>query len=427
MTNTQWDFLTGDPDKDRRNVGILLDSVEELYGPRSLEDLMRRAVDRAIRVTGAERGMLLLESGGALRTAVVREAGGADLPLTERYSQTVVKKVWSSGEASLTLDTADQHHVSVSDSILALRLLSVMGVPMPIKGGSLGVLYVDSTAKVKEFSQSDFSVFQALGGLVALAVENARLLDEKQEQERLKRELLAAQHVQQRLLPTDLPQPEGYDLAGLGLPCEETSGDYYDVIPFGDERMALVVGDVSGHGLGPAMLMASTRALLHSALRPGANTSEVLSAVNAFLVRDMPDEAFMSLFLGSLDPRTRELQYVSAGHNPPLLLNTDGSLEELTRTGPVLGIVADASYGLSEPRSLTPGQVLMLYTDGIFEAHDAAGKMYGEERLQSSFARHASGGTPAREVIDGVMADLKAFVGDHPFDDDVTCLVVRAC
>lgn len=429
MNDAQWDFLTGDTEKDQRNVHILLDSVEELYGPRTVADLMASAVDRAIRVTGAERGMLLLEGpGGELKTAVVRDAQGADLALDERYSNTVVQKVWSSGEPSLMLDTADAHEADLTMSIVALRLLSVMGVPMPVKGRNLGVLYVDSTAKAKEFTQSDFSVFQALGGLVALAVENARLLARKAEQERMQRELLVAQQIQQRLLPTDLPQPEGFDIAGLGRPCEETSGDYYDVIPFGEDqnRLALIVGDVSGHGLGPAMLMASTRALLHAALLTRPDPVEVLSSVNVFLERDTPENAFMSMFLGALDPARRELQYVSAGHNPPLLFSAGDTLEELERTGPVLGILSQATYGLTEPRTLEPGNVVILYTDGIFEAHDQAGEMYGETRFQESFRRHAGSGVPAKEVIAGVLGDLDAFVGDQPLDDDVTCLVVRA-
>lgn len=427
-TATQWDFLTGDPEKDRRNVGILLDSVEELYGSRGLDELMRSAVDRAIQVTGAERGMLLLaEDGETLVTRVARTADREDLPLDTRYSGTVVSKVWGSGEASLTMDTADEHHGSLSDSILAMRLLSVMGVPLPFKGGSLGVLYVDSTAKVKEFTPSEFSVFQALGGLIALAVQNARLLARKEEQERLKREVLVAQQIQQRLLPTDLPQPAGFELAATNWPCDETSGDYYDVIPYGDGRLALVVGDVSGHGLGPALIMASTRAQLHASLALHPEPVDVIANVNRFLERDIPENAFMSFFLGALDPVRRTFGYVSAGHNPPLLRTPDGVIHYLPKTGPVLGVLAEAPYTEAAPRDLPSGSVLMLYTDGIYEAKGEDGAMYDEDRLEASFARHAASGASAASIQAGVLGDLRAFVGAVPFDDDVTCLVLRVC
>jgi sigma-B regulation protein RsbU (phosphoserine phosphatase) len=349
-----------------------------------------------------------------------------DLPLYLKYSGTVVSMVWRSAEPSLTMDTADQHQASLSDSILALRLLSVMAVPLLVKDRTMGVLYVDSTAKVKEFTQSDFSVFRALGGLTALAVENARLLAEKAEQERLKRELLAAKQIQQRLLPLVLPQPDGFDVAGRGRPCDETSGDYYDVIPYGADRYALVVGDVSGHGLGPALIMASTRALVHASLLADPGLIGVVESVNGFLERDTPDNSFMSFFLGSLEPEARTLRYVSAGHNPPLLLRADGELLELTKTGPVLGILQGAPYQLSPPLRLEPGDVLMLYTDGIFEAQDASGQMYGEERLRESLRARHRAASSSQEILEGVLEDLSRFVGDHPLDDDITCLVVRA-
>ena len=422
-----WEFLTGDTERDQRNVSILLESVEGLYGTRGLDELMCNAVDRAIRVTGAERGLLLIAGpDGELETKVARARGGEDLPLETLYSKKWVGNVWRSGEPSVTMDTADQQQLSLSDSILALRLISVMAVPLLVKGRNVGVLYVDSTAKVREFTKSDLSVFQALGGLVALAVENARLNAEKAEQERLKRDLAVAQQIQQRLLPTNLPQPDGFQLAGVGRACEETSGDYYDVIPVQGDALALVIGDVSGHGLGPALMMVSTRALIHSALQMQPGPLEVIKGVNIFLERDMPDSAFMSLFLGSLHPETQTLRYVSAGHNPPLLLRKDGSIEELPRTGPVLGVVASASYRLSEDRRLERGDVLMLYTDGIFEAHDVHGEMYGEERMRESLARRSAGGASAEEILGGVIADLDAFVGDHDLDDDVTVLIIRA-
>jgi sigma-B regulation protein RsbU (phosphoserine phosphatase) len=423
---TPWDFLTGDAEKDSRNVRILLGAVEELYGLRTLEELMESAVDRAIQVTGAERGMLLLtDAAGVLKTRVARSSDRENLPLDTRYSGTVVNKVSTSGEASLTMDTADEHTGSLSDSILAMRLLSVMGVPLPIKGRSLGVLYVDSTAKVKEFTTSELSVFKALGGLIALAVENGRLLARKAEQERIKRELLVAQKIQERLLPTDLAQPEGFDLAGTNWPCDETSGDYFDVIPYGDGRLALVVGDVSGHGLGPALIMASTRALLHSSLVTRPDLADVVHTINVYLERDIPANAFMSFFLASLDPTKRTFEYVSAGHNPPLLRAADGTIQELGRTGPVLGVLPEAGYTVAGPHTLASGAVLMLYTDGIFEANDGHGEMYGEERLQASFAAHSEAGASATAILDGVLADLRAFVGAQPFDDDVTCLIVR--
>ena len=427
MQRTRWDFLTGDRQKDQRNVEVLLESVEAFYGPRSLGDLVRSAVDRAILVTGAERGILLLAGAdGDLVPHTARRAGEVDLPLDGPYSTTVVRKVWESGEPFVTMDVADSHAIAMGESIPAMRLLSVMGVPMPVVGKSIGVLYVDSTQAVKSFTPVELSIFQALGGLIAMAVENAQLLAEREEQERMKRDLQVARRVQEGFLPASLPQPEGFQIAGIGRPCEETSGDYYDVIPIGGERYALVVGDVSDHGLGPALVMASTRALLHATLASRTEPLEVIRSVNAFLERDTPPELFMTMFLGTLDPRTRGLQYVSAGHNAPLVLSPDGTLTELPRTGCPLGVLANAPYRVSETLTLGPGTTVMLFTDGVFEAFNPNEEMYGEERMRASFRRHAAGASSAQDVVEGVLHDLRTFVQGRPLQDDVTCMIVRA-
>jgi sigma-B regulation protein RsbU (phosphoserine phosphatase) len=422
----QWDILTGVPERDRRNVSILMESVAELYGAMALDDVTRRAVDRAIRVTGAERGILLLREDGRVEPCVARSAGGEDLPLDLKHSRSVVDKVASTGEAHLTVDAEDPTAATLGRSVLELRLLSIMAAPLTVKGQTLGLLYVDSTVQAKEFTKEDFAVFNAVGGLIALAVENARLLEEQSEKQRLERELDVAREIQERLFPKDIVPPEGFDLAGEGRPYVGISGDYYDVIPAGDGRLALAVGDVSGHGPGAALYMASTRALLHGLLGRGAEPVEVMRTLNAFLARDMPSHSFMTFFLGVLDPAARSLTYVNAGHNAPIVVRKDLQLEDLPATGPVLSVLEDATYRLSDPVRLEPGDALVLYTDGIYEAHNAADEMYGEDRFRASLAAHVRTDPGADAVIRGVLADLEAFCAGRPLDDDITCLVLRA-
>jgi serine phosphatase RsbU (regulator of sigma subunit) len=420
-------MLTGDAERDRRNVAILMESVEELYGPRQLQALMTHAVDRAIRVTGAQRGILLLEAGGGkLAARVARSAKGTDLSLTLRYSRSVVEKVWSTGTPHLTIDAEDPASAALGQSIMDLRLLSIMAVPLPVKSRSLGVLYVDSTVQAKEFTKSDFSVLRALGGIVALAVEDARLAEAQKERQRLQEQMDLARSIQQGLLPRDIPAPAGFDVAGEGRPCEDTSGDYYDVIPLADGRCAFVMGDVSGHGLGPALFMASTRAQVHALLHFLPAPDAAMGALNGFLSRDLPRGSFMSLFLGLLDPVAKTLTYASAGHSAPLWLRAGGRIDELTPTGPVLGPFPDATYRVRGPVALTKGDVVVLFTDGIYEAKGPGEEMYGEERLQRSVVAHAAKSTNAQALVQGLYADLAAYTGARALDDDATCLVLRA-
>lgn len=425
MTQSAWNLLTGDAARDRRNVQILMESVEELYGPRPLAELLSRAVDRAIRVTGAQRGLLLLgDERGVLAVRLARSAKGVNLPHTERYSRTVVDAVWKDGKPHLTTDAEAGGGAGLGQSVVALRLLSIMAVPLPVKGRSQGVLYVDSTVSAKEFTQADFAVFTSLGGIVALALENARLLSEEAERQHLKREMELARTIQQGLLPRDIRPPPGFDLAAEGRPCEDTSGDYFDAIPLADGRLALVVGDVSGHGLGPAMFMASTRAQVHALLSLRPDPLAVMLALNRFLVRDLRPGSFITLWMGLLDPVARSLSYVSAGHNPALLVRS-GAIRELPRTGVPLGILSSAEFEVAGPIGVESGDTLVLYTDGVPEAQGPDGTRWEDERFHASVLRHASGASTAAPVLHGVLDDLGAFVRGRPFADDVTCLVLK--
>jgi sigma-B regulation protein RsbU (phosphoserine phosphatase) len=172
--------------------------------------------------------------------------------------------------------------------------------------------------------------------------------------------------------------------------------------------------------------MAMTRALVHLLLEQSTDPAACLTRVNRFLQRDMPLGSFMSLFLGVIDPGTREFVYASAGHNPPILWRPGGRIEEFDRTGPILGAMPDARFRCSEPCSLEPGDVLLLYTDGLTESKDVAGEMYDEERLRDSLDRHAASGRTASGVLDGLLADLDRFRRGQPLEDDITALVVRA-
>ena len=426
QTRSRWDILTGDTERDRRNVEILLESVEGLYLPRESHDAIRHALERAIEVSGAQRGILLLaDPAGNLAIHSACDSQGSNLATPLAYSKSVVARVWESNRAEIMVDAEDQELASLGQSIRDLRLLSIMATPLSVKNERIGVLYVDSTVQAKEFTRGDFAVFSALGGMVAIAIENGRLLEERAARERMARELAVAREIQQGLFPTNIESPSGFDIAAEGRACEETSGDYYDAIPLGDGRMALVVGDVSGHGLGAALFMTQTRALLHSFLRADLDLQGVVRNLNAFLERDMPLNAFMTLFLAVLDPEARTLQYVNAGHNPPLHVRGTADVDAWARTGPLLGVLDDAVFELSEPVALQSGDVVMLYTDGIFEAHSAAGEMYGETRFRESLVAHAAAQPRAQGILDGVLQDMSQFCVGRALDDDVTSLVLR--
>ncbi len=189
--------------------------------------------------------------------------------------------------------------------------------------------------------------------------------------------------------------------------------------------MALVVGDVSGHGLGAAIFMTSARAVLRSILPVRADPLEAVDGLNAYLCRDMPEGSFMSLFVGILDPKARTLAWVNAGHNAPIRVRRGREPEELGPTGPVLGVIPGFAYRRQGPMALEPGDAVFLFTDGLVEARDRGSNLYGEERLTASLYAHALAHPDASGILSGVLTDLATFVGTRPMDDDLTCMVLR--
>jgi sigma-B regulation protein RsbU (phosphoserine phosphatase) len=246
-------------------------------------------------------------------------------------------------------------------------------------------------------------------------------------------EFAVARRIQQRLFPTTAPQVAGMeigvarfaiDAGGASYPAEAIGGDYYDFIPLADGSLGVAIGDVSGHGVGPALLMAEARALLRAFAETQADVSTILRLVNRVLVADIEADRFITLLLAKLDPRTRTFVYASAGHQTGFLLNPDGSVKQaLASTGFPLGIVADAEFPASAALPLDPGDIVMLVTDGIVEARAPDGTVFGERR-PLDLVRVYSKAT-ARQIVANLYHAVRAFSQDLPQYDDITAAVIK--
>jgi sigma-B regulation protein RsbU (phosphoserine phosphatase) len=247
-----------------------------------------------------------------------------------------------------------------------------------------------------------------------------------QERETMKQSLLAAREIQQRLLPEAAPFFKGFDIAGKTFYCDETGGDYFDYISIDNRRLAVVVGDVTGHGIGPTLLMASARSVLRSQTTPELqDAGGLLADLNRHLEQDTADNLFMTLFYGILDAEARTFGWVSAGHGPAFHYHRrTEQFEELASTGIPLGILADAVFESSGPNLVETGDILLIGTDGIWESRAADGQMFGIERLQEVVANASAGS--AEEILSAVLAAENRFRGDRALEDDLTLLVVKA-
>ncbi len=249
------------------------------------------------------------------------------------------------------------------------------------------------------------------------------------ERDRMKRSLALAMEIQQHLLPQGPPTLDGFDVAGQSLYCDETGGDYYDfidLVELGPGRLGIAVGDVTGHGIGAALLMASARAVLRThASMHGEDLPALFDALNRHLVRDTGDARFMTLFYGILHGPDRQLLWASAGHDPAIWVREGGAtIEELGNQGLPLGIIDEATYGVGGPVTLATGDILMVGTDGIWEAARPDGECFGKQRLKDILAENAS--RSAAEIHQAVVDGVQAFLDSTRTADDLTLVVIKA-
>ncbi len=247
---------------------------------------------------------------------------------------------------------------------------------------------------------------------------------ERMEAERLREEMRIARQIQQKLFPVaPLPLP-GFDVAGASLPAEATGGDYFDYVPMRDDSLGVVIGDVSGHGYGPALLMAQTRAYIHAFLLTHTDVREIIALVNHALAADTPEGRFTTLLFAKLDPKARSLLYVSAGHTTSYLLDAAGKVKaELVSTGMPLGIVPDGEFEASPPIPLDAGDTLLFLTDGVIEAHDPGENLFGAGRALAVVRAHRD--RTARETVAALFQAINDFCGARTQFDDMTAVVIK--
>jgi sigma-B regulation protein RsbU (phosphoserine phosphatase) len=234
-----------------------------------------------------------------------------------------------------------------------------------------------------------------------------------------------ARLIQRKLYPTRAPALKSFDLAGAVFPADATCGDYLDYIPMGSGRLGIAVGDVSGHGFGPALLMAETRAYLRSLAKSTRDLRKILQRLNQFLHRDTELERFVTLMLVVIDPRRRSLTYSSAGHVPGFVLDGSGVPRRvLESTSVPLGIFRDAPVDVSPEIPLEDGDLFVLLTDGVMEAENERGEFFEQDRALDLVAELR--GQPSRRIVTGLYKAVESFRSPGPRGDDVTAVVGKA-
>ncbi len=314
-------------------------------------------------------------------------------------------------------------------SDLHLRhLLEEMGiqvaVPLQMQNQTKGILALGEKMRGGGYSPTDVEFLASLGNLAFISLENARLFKEAIEKQRLEDELLIAKEIQRGLLPAKLPAVKGYDLAATNISSKQVGGDYYDVIALGGHKYVIAIGDVSGKGTPASLLMANLQAMIRALVPLGLSLAELTRRVNDLICENTGTDRFITFFWGILDSAGRTMKYVSAGHNPPFLFHTDGSVERLDKGGIILGLMkAMVPYQDGEVR-IGVGDVLVLFTDGVSESMDTRGEEMGEEKLEAVARQQV--GEPAAVILAKIVEAVKDHSRNAPQSDDITLVVAKA-
>jgi sigma-B regulation protein RsbU (phosphoserine phosphatase) len=309
---------------------------------------------------------------------------------------------------------------------------SLLLLPLTTRGEVVGIMSVDYVGSVRRVTQRPMNILAGIAGQAAIAVENDRLLQEAAEQERMKQELEVARHIQTSFLPESCPSVPGWELATIWRSAREVAGDFYDFIPLHtgkgssgakEGRTGVVVADVAGKGVPAALFMALSRTLVRTMAIAGRSPAPTVAQANNLILADARSGLFVTLLYAILEPDSGDISYVNAGHMPPLVIRAaDGSVEELRTHGMALGVLPDLEYE-DQKAHLKPGDILLLYTDGIVEASDADQRMFGRERLREVASGYRT--ESAQALATGISHAVEAFVRDAPPFDDLTLVVAK--
>ena len=312
-----------------------------------------------------------------------------------------------------------------SPAVEALKEAGVkLVVPLVSQGELIGLLNLGPRLSEREYSGDDRKLLANLASQAAPALRVGQLVQEQQAEvrtrERLEQELRVAQLIQQQFLPKELPELEGWQVSAFYRPARAVGGDFYDFIELPDGKVGIVAGDVTDKGVPAALVMASTRSILRSEAARHSSPGVVLQRANELLYPDIPAHMFVTCLYAVLDPASGKLCFANAGHNLPYVRNEDG-VKELHARGMPLGLMPGMDYEETEA-TLAPGEVMLLHSDGVAEAHDPDGQMFGFPRMHEVMAGHAR----ADEVIDALMTELDRFSGPgHEQEDDITLVTLR--
>jgi sigma-B regulation protein RsbU (phosphoserine phosphatase) len=396
-------------------IQTLIGAVQAFEESRSVNELYPVVLDLAIQAVNAQRGVLLVLEGDTL---VPRAHKGEGFRISTAVRDRVLKEKSSILVRDAQLDDAFKGRMSIVEQ----KVHTMMAVPLQTKDRIVGLIYLDSSFVLREFTKDDLSLLTIMANLAAFRIVSG-LLSEAEEAERLmRRDLNQAADIQMRVLPAQAPKIERADLAGFNAACKTVGGDYYDFFSYPDGRVALALGDVSGKGMPASLMMMQLHARVQVLAEDPTDLGSFMMRLNKATCANCPSNRFVTFFFSLLDAATGDLRFANAGHNPPIIMRASGEAQMLEGGGPVLGILSIAPYSEQTER-LEYGDMLVVYSDGVTEATNEAYDEFGEDKLIEVIRQHRR--EPAPKIVQAVTKALTEFAAGAPQADDITLVVAK--
>jgi phosphoserine phosphatase RsbU/P len=424
------DLLAGDDVRDARGTDVIrtaarLKALVEFHRAigqaLSLDALLELLFDQLFAALHPEEGVILLRRpDGTLHTAASRRLPGATGDLL--VSQRLIREVVDKATAALVNDIEFDDRFATAQSMVSSGVRGILAAPFTDADGCVGMVAVYSRTRIRRFGEEDLELLVSLASAAALRIRNVALADAAAARRVEDHELALAHDIQMGMLPRAMPTEAGITMAARLIPARAVGGDLYDFFVRGD-RLWFIVADAAGKGVSAALFMAVTRTLFRAVIHDDSSVAEVAGRINAELARDNERQVFVTALVGRLALQTGELACCNAGHPPILHASPDGTIRPLADNchGIAFGVLEDVEYREAQA-TLRPGDVLLLFTDGVTESVNSDGALFSDDRLVEVLRAHVS--RPVVEVVDGVVNAVQAFAAGAPQEDDITVLAV---
>jgi sigma-B regulation protein RsbU (phosphoserine phosphatase) len=407
---------------------------EQLYqvttlvaGQLSLQEVLDKLAEAAVKITGVKACSLRLLSDNADEMRIRSTYG-----LSEEYRRKgpvtkddpVIRAAFS-GRAVVVDDMRDDDRVKYKDATIKEGIVSQLTVAMQFKGENIGVLRLYSREPM-HFTRADINLARSVATHCAIAITNARLYAEALEGERMAEQMRLAGVIQRRMIPQKAPLIAGLDIAAVYIPCFDVGGDFYDFLPVGDEdnELAVAIADVIGKGIPAAMMMGLFRGALRAYSRIGRHRRtmvEVINRLNETACEECRDGEFITLLYTIINREKMDFEYCNCGHEPGMILRGNDVIE-LEKGGLVLGVIKDTPY-ITQTVQLEEGDCLLFYTDGLIDAANFDGQLWGKERLLETAKRFS--GDSAEQMAKNILLYRRRFVGLARQIDDTSMVIVK--